>query len=454
MTRSARARTLAVAGGLVAGLTLGVLSTPAGQAAPARATSGSLVAAPTSAVAGADVELAGRSGPAAVHPVRLQLKKGKRWVVVDRGRTTTTGRFGFVVELPPGVAAQRFRVLTPQTPTSRRSVTPVVKVVAQPAAPLLSGDVPTNRVTGVISGDGRYVLDGDSWSARVREIATGVTVAVPREGRAVDISDDGGAVLMDGLDLAPPFVWFRTTGEFVEVAPELRGTEEIRSDAASISGDGTTILVALTENATGIRQGLYVQDLETGAVDQVPGEGGRGDLSYDGRYVVAIGSDGMIRHDMETGETVDVAPTAYQYDLPSISDDGRYVAAWLMTPAGGDEVDVNVWLMDLVTGTAEPSPIEGEVYATYPKVSDDGQRIVFSRYRPVPDGIDSMTTAGYLWDRSTGAVRSLTSPRATDGHIDLTISDDGTAAVGATNLRLGLDDVDDAWDLYFFDLPG
>ncbi len=457
--RSTRSRLTALGASIAAALVTTAVAAPPGQAVtpqtavePAtqtatqtaeRAPSGTLVATPAHAFPGTRVLLTGRSGPKTVHAVKLQRKQAGRWKRIAGSSTTKEGEFTFKVTLPATVKSRTYRVLTPATDTIRRSVTPTRKVLVDRVA-LLSGDDSARHVKAAISGNGRFVLDGFLGGAQLRRIKTGQVIAIPHEGSAVDLSNNGKAVLMERPDNGIPFVWHRKTGAVVEAAPEFATTEEQHTAAWSISGDGTKILLVKVETATGEKRGLFVQDIVTGEVTKVSEQGGGGDLSFDGRYVASAGSDGERIIDTETMESTSIDPEGtYLLGWPSISDDGRYVAAFLR----GDSGD-NVWVMDTKTGKKHPSPLGNDTLASDPQISGDGKRVVFALY----DETASSDTA-YVWDLASDTVRPIITGDET-GYIDLTISDNGTVAAGITDLTLAPEDSDGGdYDAYLFSLP-
>ncbi len=437
MPRPARSRSTALAASLVTALSLAMVPQLGAPAVAAPPTKGSLVASPTHAPPGAKVTLTGRAGPRSAHAVRLQVARTGTWSTVQAGRTARTGKFRFVVTLPSGVASQRYRVLTPRSRTVPPSVTPTVTVgVDADAVRWITRDDDLDHYLGVVSGDGRYLLDGDAGAARLRDLTTGAVTEITVPGRAVDLSDDGGVVLLQGA--GGPFVWHRSTGAVVALDPSLAA-----GWAWSISGDGTTVLVAVYDGQGGV-QGLYVEDLATGVVTTVPGLGSGGDLSFDGRYVATAGADGERVVDLETGTAVDLTPVGARITgYPSISDDGRFVTAWLSMSGGA----ANVWVWDVTTGESEVSPLGPDTYGENPRISADGRRIVFG-----DSNRDSTITNPVLWDRLRGDVRALTSSADVGTYGTATISDAGRLASVLTNVAVDPADTDGQPDLYLYDL--
>ncbi len=415
-------------------------------AAPATArvpTAGSILVRPWQAPAGTTIVITGLSGAHSAHLVTLQRQRGTSWVKVATGRTRRTGVFRFATTLPGSPARQRYRVLTPRSRGVRPSVTPAVTVRVQPPAlpvTLLSGSDPYHHLAGLISGDERWVVDQANGVASIRELATGKVIEAPQPGSAVDVSFDGGVVLLNGA--SGPFAWYPATGEVDTLDPSLADGE-----AWSISGNGLVALVSRLD-PSGAAAGLFVEEIPSGTVRRVPGQGRGGDLSFTGRYVASAGSDGQRVVDMETGAAEDLTPEgAGQVGFPTITDDGRHVAAWMSTLAG-DTIERNLWAWDLDAGTSERSPLGTDTYASDLDISSDGKRIVFAR----DDGGSGTVVNAYLWDRGRGVARALTSGTADGTYARATISGGGGLAALTTSLALDPADTDPGLDLYLYDL--
>jgi WD40-like Beta Propeller Repeat len=242
-----------------------------------------------------------------------------------------------------------------------------------------------------ISTDGRYVaftssasnlVDGDNaefttYHAFLKDLVTGEVRRIS-SGRGVDsanvvhtaISDDGRFVAFNAPGGA--MVYDRNAGEFLGVGGLV----------GDMSGDGRFLAVAGFAS--------HLRDLTTGDSEPLPAGSRAASLSYDGRFVAHIDSEGRVAVlGRETGATEivgvnDAGEAIGLNSWPSISNDGRYVAFQSQAPniVAGDTLDTpDIFVRDrlagktiLISKDANGLPSGGVL----PQISANGRRIVYT----------------------------------------------------------------------------
>jgi autotransporter-associated beta strand protein len=305
-----------------------------------------------------------------------------------------------------------------------------------------------------VSADGRYVVFtgganlvfGDS-GAHVfrRDLLTGTTVPVDTTAAGVPanvpsadpvISADGSRVAFEtrATNLAPGltgsvpriFVKDLTTGALYLASSDANGTPaNSGANSPAISGDGTRVVFAtpstnLVAGAGGSLSQAFVKDLTTGAV-----------------YLASADSSGN--------------PANNNVANPTINDDGTRVA--FQTPAnnlvsGVGGASPQIFVKDLDTGavflascTAAGTP--GNIASTFPKISGDGNRVVFES-NSTNLGTTALGTKLYVKDLTTGAIvlasSNASGQTSNADALSPSINEDGTRVAftsSATNLVAG-----------------
>ncbi|MDX2912922.1 TolB family protein [Streptomyces griseiscabiei] len=221
--------------------------------------------------------------------------------------------------------------------------------------------------------------------------------------------------------------------ERVSTAPD-GGQLPGASSGAAVSADGRYAVFATADPGGGSDQLLYVKDLRTGRLTQVPE-----DLQYtggpmigaDGRRIAYNNSNRFPRpyvYDRATGRTQALwparEPDGSSYELgtvSAISADGRPVA-YTIGNRHGDQFARVLYVRDLVTGTDEQItalPPEGMI--THARLSADGRTVAY--------GVLVRTASGplgrvYVKDRRTGTTHRV-DPDPAAGSTLAQLSDDG-----------------------------
>lgn len=135
------------------------------------------------------------------------------------------------------------------------------------------------------------------------------------------------------------------------------------------------------------------------------------DLSADGSILLFWNSRArsVSTVDLNTA-VVTTAPTAPQTTYcGELSADGRFAALTVYEYQGAGDDVVVVW--DRVTGTLTqaPAPASAEFFQSVPTMSADGQRVAYEEWTPDTPG--SYPSDVVVWDRQSGAARTLS-----DGH--------------------------------------
>jgi Tol biopolymer transport system component len=279
---------------------------------------------------------------------------------------------------------------------------------------------------GSLSADAKWVVVstmGDPSGIRtdqqtlLRRLSDGHTykLAGRPSGSAVQggaVSADGGVAVFEisysidgGLGAENRvFAYSRATGKRTQISPT--GESELSS---AVSGDGRYVAYASEAGA------IWRYDRTTKTRSRMSQSSTiaryvRPALSADGRYVTYFRSDnpGIYVHDAHTGYTfslLSAGETAENLTQPSISSDGRYVAYTKEHPgllSGASEI--YVW--DKTTGTSKrltSSSVDKHVgQAT---ISGDGSRVAFSSL--VPGKYENTLTVA---DRATGKATTVVRP--------------------------------------------
>lgn len=167
------------------------------------------------------------------------------------------------------------------------------------------------------------------------------------------------------------------------------------------------------------------------------------DISGDGRYVAFVSNqfeatpDTSVAGDVFVTDTRTGVTTRVSTDgglMPSISDNGRYVAYL----SGGD-----IRLADLRTGkTVRVSA--GDATSSDPKISADGSTVAFTSYtETMGEGLQYNVLS---WNRSTGRTTNLTPGTGTG--LEPTVSANGAAVAFWSHDQLVAADTDEAADVY------
>ncbi len=167
---------------------------------------------------------------------------------------------------------------------------------------------------------------------------------------------------------------------------------------------------------------------------------GNGDSTYpqmspNGRYVVFAsvasnlsssdrnGNSDIFRHDLQTGQTVQVSVGAGGAQsngaslYPAISGDGRYVAfqsAASNLVAGDSNRQTDIFVRDMQSGRTErvsvsSSGAQASGRSGYPDLSDDGRYVIFiSKARNLASGKSNSFDDLFMHDRTTGNTTKLT----------------------------------------------
>lgn len=312
------------------------------------------------------------------------------------------GRFR-LTGVPPGT--WELQAAAPGLPPSEPAPVAVTAGATATADFVLPGLLPTGRVS--VTTDGTQG-NGESWHEDISA-----------DGRFVAFqSVASNLVAGDTNNWHDIFVHDRQTGETERVSVATDGTQ---ADGGSflprLSADGR--FVAFQSRATNLvdvptnrLDDIYVHDRQTGATELVsrasdgtPGNGQSVSVAItpDGRYLAFTSqADNLVEgdtngwhdifvHDRQTGETerVSVATDGRQGDArsrnPDLSTDGRYVTfdGLATTLVDGDTNDhSDIFLRDrqtgetvLVTATVDGAPTDRD--STFPRISEDGRRVVF-----------------------------------------------------------------------------
>ena len=300
-----------------------------------------------------------------------------------------------------------------------------------------------------ISADGRFVAfrsTAENLSAEdtafsdvfVRDLAAGTTTLVSRASGAAgapgsdesgtpSISDDGRFVAFESNapNLAAPDsdtdsdVFIRDlvadTTTLVSRASGAAGAPaDDFSAQAEISGDGR--LVAFESRAANLSAAdtddfddLYVRDLAAGTTTLVPrgarpGETTEGDFSADGRFLAyTFRSEQVLRADLSDNSVTRVSvgdrgAAGDPFHLPSISDDGRFVAFQTqgngVTPddaAGRRDVfvrDMEAGLTLLVSRESGLGGLPADAPSSHPSITADGRFVAFDSLAANLSGAD------------------------------------------------------------------
>ncbi len=263
------------------------------------------------------------------------------------------------------------------------------------------------------------------------------------------------------------------TGEVLRVSTSSSGAEPNRSSAAPMmSADGRYVVFTseasnLVPNDTNNFDDVFLKDLATGSLlrasTSTAGVQGNGtsyepQISADGRYVAftsfaynLVGGDGNFsqdcyRKDLVTGETVRINVSSSGTEsnrgaaLPSISEDGRYVA-FASTASNLVAGDTNnrddVFRKDLQTGaiirvSTSSSGQQGNAESAWLSMSGDGMKIAFTSYATnLVQGDTNASGDIFLKDVPTGVTTRVSvgsSGEQGDGHSEFpALSSDGLA---------------------------
>jgi Tol biopolymer transport system component len=319
-----------------------------------------------------------------------------------------------------------------------------------------------SRASNLVDGDTNGMFD-----VFVRDRQTGATerVSVAGDGTQANGQSFEPSISADGR-----YVAFETDASNLAEGPTSSFGRDIlvhdrqtgATDRVSVNEDGFSIYgyrSAISGNGRYVvfvsRDQVFVHDRETGATERVSvaddnsvsaGEGGNGQsdspaISADGRYVAfsseatnLVGAYGFDAHgnytllgadtndtwdvfvrDRQTGATklVSVAGDGSQGDdfssMPSISDDGRYVAfaSDASNFADGDASDTyDVFLRDRQTAATERVSVAGDAgqsaaWGGRPAITGDGRSVAYYMTAPGRDAGDPWDV--FVWDGHTGA---------------------------------------------------
>lgn len=312
----------------------------------------------------------------------------------------------------------------------------------------------TDGGRGVFASPAKLLGAGDSQEDLfVRDVTAGTTVQVTLTAAGGQPDSEAAFPSIDGAgtrvvfqssaqNMAPGVtsnlqrIWVRDlTANTTTLASSAPGgaAPDDQSTNPSISRDGRYVsFTSFATNLTAVDPGTvarsFRKDLQTGSVvlvsrasngDEANGDGGKSQLSGDGRYVLftspatnlspddATSDRDLFLRDVTGGTTTLVNPDG-DVQLPgAISDDGRWVA-YRTAGAGGQ-----VWVRDMVAGTpptlvsatAAGDPATGGS-PSEPSISADGRLIAFAAASAnLPDGSNSVVR-NYVKDRVTGAIAS------------------------------------------------
>jgi Tol biopolymer transport system component len=284
--------------------------------------------------------------------------------------------------------------------------------LAAPAATFDNHLTPVSRADPEVAGANGSLATGVSATGRWVLFASSQPNVIP------GAPTDGGRYL---------FLYDANTAATVQVSHGFGGSVTGNS---TISGNGRWVVYSATETPDSDNQ-LYLYDRihattavisppETDAERAADGVWFAVDISGDGRYVVYTRSSGadpehvtrhLYRYDATTGATALLVPGDLRGTIdrvadsavPSVSDDGRYVAYLQSTPTGDPAVGSRFTLTSLDTATGIKTKIVTSGFGyehliSDPSMSDSGRYIAYSL---APADLSSEFV--YRWDSHTGA---------------------------------------------------
>lgn len=389
-------RVLVAAAGVALTLVVGALAAPAEAASVHRSLS--LTASPSAVVTGAKVTLKGTvtRSPKGTN-VRLQVRSGSSWKTIKTARTTTSsGRFSHTITSGrAGTYTYRARVAatkvtingTRKTLQAKTSSQRKVTVKPKPVPPA----VPPRRMAWVSQGVAGDPGNGDSY-----QWATRVGPSISSDGRYVAFSSEASNLVKgdtNGED--DVFLYDRVTGVNTRVSAAVDGG----AYWAGISPDG---LFVAYRTATKV----YLWDRVRGTTSTVA--------------TVVNGSGGT----------------------PAVANGGAHVAFTDYGPEIGGSHWINVYVWSRSTGSttlvskqAGGSGVADEPSRS-PAISADGAYVVYeSDATDLVDGDDNERTDAFLWSRSSGTNRLMSSIVGSDsvraGSGQPSISADGSTVAFA-----------------------
>jgi uncharacterized repeat protein (TIGR01451 family) len=239
------------------------------------------------------------------------------------------------------------------------------------------------------------------------------------DGRFVAFDSDAENLARDRNGITDVFRHDRVTGETVLVSVSSAGEQgDASSHAPAISGDGRFIVFhansALAPEDTNENTDVYLRNVQAGTTALVSvgfdGSAGNGtsfiqDISADGRFVAFVSSaTNLVPNDVEDVEanvyvrdlatgTTELASVGTDgtranvgfFDIPSISADGRFVAFSTfqsLVPEDTQPFSLDIYLRDRLNGTTElisvdSNEVPGDGRSEAPSVSADGRFVAF-----------------------------------------------------------------------------
>lgn len=248
----------------------------------------------------------------------------------------------------------------------------------------------------------------------VRDATTGTLTRIA-DGTVVGLSSDGRYVAAADGDEQGFHVYDLQDGTSVAIGiPSCCGNTALKY-GASLSANGHFFVYASAvpnpNNSNGAHEHILVEDLQTHVLSQIPDPEVNWEwptISDDGRYIAfqpALASNPVEVLDRDSGQIV-FDPSGYtvdNYQTPKISPDGSHVL-FGASPAGGG-FPGHVYVGTIATGSStDLTPAEAEVALADGNWDAAGRYVSFSATAPLVSSDSNAKRDVYVYDSATGDV--------------------------------------------------